>query len=65
MEITVVSEGRNKVEVPENSSIEEVLEGLDINRETVLVRVNGNIKAEDDELEGGDVVEIIRVVSGG
>lgn len=59
-------EGRGKtMRVREGTRVEELLEELGINRETVLVRLNGEICVEEEVLEKGDEVEVIRAVSGG
>lgn len=63
--LITISGDKKELELPEGTTIEKMLEKLDINRVTVLVRVNGGIRAEDYALEDGDEVEIIKVVSGG
>jgi len=65
MEIMVVTEERGGFDLPGKGTVRDVLEKLDINLETVLVRVNGSIESEEHELKEGDEVEIIRVISGG
>jgi thiamine biosynthesis protein ThiS len=66
MKITVtVGKERSIVDVEENITINDLLEQLDINRETVLVRLNGMICTEEETLQHDDFVEIIRAVSGG
>lgn len=42
-----------------------LLERLDVLSETVVVTRNGDIVTEDEMLEVGDDVELIRVISGG
>lgn len=56
---------KSEVEVAEGSTVEQVLEKLGINRETVLVRLNREICTEEEKLKPGDAVEIIRAVTGG
>jgi len=43
--------------------ITELLKKLNMNREEVVVKVNGKVAPEICELEGNEEVEIIRVVS--
>lgn len=43
----------------------ELLERLDFNPETVVVKRNGKIVPEEEKLEDGDEIEIVPVVSGG
>jgi sulfur carrier protein len=54
-----------KVRVPHESSLSELLRLVDRNRETVAVRLNGKIVAEEERLADGDLVEIIPIVTGG
>lgn len=66
MRVKVVLEGRRKaVTVGEGAKIDELLEKLGINRETVLVSLNGEIFVEEETLGEGNEVEIIRAISGG
>jgi sulfur carrier protein len=53
------------VNVGQNATINDLLEQLGINRETVLVRRNGKITIEEEILKEGDSVEIIQAISGG
>ncbi len=53
------------VEVGEGSCISELLEELGLNRETVIVRLNEEVRVEEEPLKPGDKVEIIKAVSGG
>lgn len=55
----------SRVLVPSRSSIYSLLARLGINRETVVVRLNGKIAAESEKLAKGDKLEIISIVSGG
>ncbi len=54
-----------RLEVRENAKVLDVLEKLEINPETVLVKKGKGIVTEDETLRSGDEIEIIRVVSGG
>lgn len=54
-----------KVEVSSGSTINELLEKLSINRESVIVRRNREICTEEEKLKPDDTVEIIRAVTGG
>jgi sulfur carrier protein ThiS len=46
-------------------SVREMLDYFNINPTTVLVRINDEIVTEDEEVKINDVVEIMRVISGG
>lgn len=64
MEVRVIL--RNREEKLENVlRVSEVLRRLNLNPETVLVTVEGELVTEDRELKDGDIVTIIDVVSGG
>jgi thiamine biosynthesis protein ThiS len=54
-----------EVMVPQKARIADLLDQLGQNRETVVVRVNGKIVAEEERLADGDSVEILTVVTGG
>lgn len=55
----------SEVGIANGSAINELLEKLGINRETVLVRRNKEICTEEEKLKQGDFIEIIRAVTGG
>ncbi len=66
MRVKVALEGKkSEVEVANGSTVNELLEKLGINRETVLVRRNKEICTEEEKLKPDDTVEIIRAVTGG
>jgi len=52
-------------EIPEGSKVLDVLKKLGLSRETHVVKLNGEIVVEEESVREGDVLEIIRVVSGG
>jgi thiamine biosynthesis protein ThiS len=54
-----------RVMVPQKARIADLLDQLSQNRETVVVRVNGKIVADEERLVDGDSVEILTVVTGG
>ena len=54
-----------KVKIAQKTSIADLLNKLGQNRETVVVRLNGKIIAEEERLADGDSVEILPVVTGG
>ncbi len=62
-----VREGKKirKVMVKSRSTINDILRELGYNREEVVVRLNGKIVAEEEELSRGDSIEVIRIVTGG
>ncbi len=53
------------VKTPARTSIVGLLDKIEQNRETVVVRVNGKIIAEEELLANGDLVEILPIVTGG
>lgn len=68
IKVKVFSFGGKGSEVHTLSSsarIDDLLENLDRNPETVIVKLNGRIVPEEEELVDGDQLEIIPVVSGG
>ncbi|GEM_PF-1284554 len=66
MEVTVIYEKReHKKEIPENTSVKEVLDLMDISSETVVVKRNNEIIIDEENLDDEDVIEVIRVIYGG
>lgn len=51
--------------IPEETTIKEVLDAMDISSETVVVKRNNEIVIEEEFLVDGDVIEVIRVIYGG
>ncbi len=51
----------NKKEV----TVQDILDILEINRETVLIRKKNELITEEEILDNGDEIEILRVISGG
>lgn len=54
-----------EISLKEGSSALNLLEKMGINPETVLVARNGEIVPETQVLEDGDVIDLIRTISGG
>ncbi|MFQ6137289.1 MAG: sulfur carrier protein ThiS [Candidatus Hydrothermarchaeales archaeon] len=65
MEIIVKLKNEERVTIREGSTIEDLLRKLNINRESVLIRRNGEISPEEEFLQDEDFIEIISVISGG
>ncbi|MGC8817118.1 MAG: sulfur carrier protein ThiS [Candidatus Hadarchaeum sp.] len=54
-----------RLRVAPGTTVAELLRKVGQNRETVVVRLNGRIVAEEERLRKGDLVEILPVVTGG
>ena len=67
MKVKVRVWGRDETELdlPEGSTVEELLGRLGIERETVVVKINDKISPESERLSDGDEVLIIPIVTGG
>ncbi len=66
VKVVLIPENSEKeLEIPEGSKVLDVLKKLGLNRETHVVKLNGEIVVEEESVREGDVLEIIRVVSGG
>jgi len=66
MEVTVIfgKKEENRV-IPEETTIKEVLDAMNISSETVVVKRNNEIVIEEEFIVDGDVIEVIRVIYGG
>ena len=53
------------MESEENKTVKDVLDELEIPIETVVIRKNGELIIEEDEISDGDIIEVIRVIYGG
>ncbi|MFH1821071.1 MAG: sulfur carrier protein ThiS [Methanobacteriota archaeon] len=54
-----------RLKIVAGTTVADLLNKLGQNRETVVVRLNGKIIAEEERLKSGDHVEILPVVTGG
>ncbi len=58
-------EDTKKLEIEENSTVEDVLKQEDIPLETVVAKVNDVTVTEDEILKEDDSLEVIKVIYGG
>ncbi|MFB6076466.1 MAG: MoaD/ThiS family protein [Candidatus Aenigmatarchaeota archaeon] len=58
-------EEESEIEIEEGSIIEDVLERVGINKETVIVKRNGKIIPPEEDVNDKDYLECIRIISGG
>jgi sulfur carrier protein len=66
MEVTVImGEDEKKMDLQDDKSIKDLLKMLKIPVETVVVKKNQCIVIEEEPVEEGDILEIIRVIYGG
>jgi sulfur carrier protein len=66
MEVTVImGEDEKKMDLQDDKSIKDLLKMLKIPIETVVVKKNQCIVIEEEPVEEGDILEIIRVIYGG
>jgi sulfur carrier protein len=66
MEVTVIYEKtEHKKEIQQNTTIKEVLYSMDISSETVVVKKNNEIVMDEENINDGDVIEVIRIIYGG
>ncbi len=64
--ITVAVGDDNEVrEISENTTIKDLLKILEIPSETVVVKKNEYIVIDEEIVEEGDTIEIIKVIFGG
>ncbi|AUB55750.1 MULTISPECIES: MoaD/ThiS family protein [Methanobacterium] len=66
MEVTViVGEDEEKLNVDGGKTVKDLLQMMEIPVETVVVKKNQAIIIEEELLEEGDVIEVIKVIYGG
>lgn len=66
MQVKVIIGEKNITEnVPEDYTIKELLKKLEIPTETVVVKKNQEIVIEEELIQDGDTIEIIKVIFGG
>ncbi len=66
MEITlIIGEDKEIKEISEDRNIKNLLEMLDVPSETVVVKKNDFIVIDEEIIEDGDTIEIIKVIYGG
>lgn len=66
MQVKVIFGEKNLTEdVPKDYTIKELLKKLEIPSETVVVKKNQSIVIEEELIQEGDTLEIIKVIFGG
>lgn len=66
MEVTViVGEDEKKMNVDGGKTVKDILQMMEIPVETVVVKKNQAIIIEEEPVEDGDVIEVIKVIYGG
>lgn len=66
MEVTViVGEDEKKMNVEGDKTVKDLLQIMEIPVETVVVKKNQAIIIEEESVEDGDVIEVIKVIYGG
>lgn len=61
----IIGEENIKENIPEGYTIKELLKKLEIPSETAVVKKNEFIVIEEELIQEGDTVEIIKVIYGG
>ena len=66
MEVTVIiGEDEKKIDVEGNKTVKDLLQMMEIPVETVVVKKNEAIVIEEELIQEGDTLEIIKVIFGG
>ncbi len=61
----IIGEKERTPEIPVDYTIKELLKTLEIPSETVVVKKNKSIVIEEELIQDGDTIEIIKVIYGG
>jgi len=59
------AERKKNLEVPEKSKVIDVINKVNVNPETVIVRRGKDVLLETDNVRKNDEIELIRIISGG
>lgn len=66
MEVTVIiGEDEKKLDIDEGNTVKSLLQMMEIPVETVVVKKNHSIIIEEEPVEDGDIIEVIKVIYGG
>ncbi|MFA4640256.1 MoaD/ThiS family protein [Pyrococcus kukulkanii] len=66
IKVKVIGRGIEKeIEWRKGMKVRDVLREVGFNTESAIAKVNGKVALEDKEVQDGDFVEVIPVVSGG
>ena len=65
MNVTFIMGEEEKTMEINGGSVKDLLQELEIPLETVVVKKNQQIVIEEESLEDGDTIEVIRVIYGG
>ena len=66
MEVTVIiGEDEKKLDVEGDKTVKDLLQMMEIPVETVVVKKNHSIIIEEESVENGDIIEVIKVIYGG
>ena len=66
MQVTVViGEDEKQLDIDEGKTVKDLLQMIEIPVETVVVKRNHSIIIEEEIIEDGDLIEVIKVIYGG
>lgn len=61
----VFIEKENKTVTVEAETVKEILEKLNINKETIIIAKNNELVTEDSKVSKKDTIKLLSVISGG
>lgn len=65
MRVSVIAQGKRTEFDGDARTVLDVLSGMGVARETVIVRKGRNVVPVEEQINDGDEIEIIRIFSGG
>ncbi|MBI5355927.1 MAG: MoaD/ThiS family protein [Candidatus Aenigmarchaeota archaeon] len=65
MKVSVISQGKKTEFNGSAETILDVLSGMGVNRETVIVRKGRSVVPAEEPIADGDEIELIKIFSGG
>ena len=66
MKVKVLFQGKEyMVELKDEASVADALKAANVSIQSVIPRMNGSVVTDEDVVKEGDVIDALRIVSGG
>ncbi|NYB52999.1 MAG: MoaD/ThiS family protein [Methanobacteriaceae archaeon] len=61
----IIGEEKKELDIEEGKTIKNLLQMMEVPVETVVVKKNKSLVMEEEIVEDGDIIEVIKVIYGG